>query len=73
MSLRGFTEKERVDIARRVLLYREVVRKAMRGFRLLDEDVLLRMAKVRGGLPAACAKLELYLRGKIPEARRARG
>lgn len=66
MKLRSFSRTERVDIARRVLLYRGVVRSAMRGFRLLDDRVLIRMAKAPSGLDAACAKLELYLRGKIP-------
>ncbi len=50
--------------AKREELSRAVVRSAMRGFRLLDNRMLLAMAKAPISISRACARLEIFLRGE---------
>lgn len=51
------------DFATLNRLKADVRKTAMRGLMRLDARVLREMAKAPAGLAAACAKLELFLRG----------
>lgn len=62
-SVVGSSENAADWHAQRQLLEHAVLKSAMRGFTMVDSQVLVTMAKAPAGLAAACAKLELHLRG----------